>query len=318
MPAMITHYLFAERVFSKLKKAGVTPEDPDMAAVGAQGPDIFFFHRVLPWEPGVSYAKQGSLLHKISPAKLFEAFRAGINRAPAEDRAAMIGYVEGFFCHYALDRAVHPFVYYWQEELRREQPGYGTTPHQYHFRIESALDTITLRRETGRLVRDFKLASVIPAGASQGMAALGRLYQPIFARLLGRPEAEAAHIALAPGDMRRAVSLMTDRSLLKRRLLLAPVEKLVHKGAFASSLLRPENTTDWDYANESHARWTNPFDEAYESTDSFFELYDLAACEATDMILAFLDALPDGAAMADITQDRGFSSDLPGVYEVRL
>ena len=118
MPAMIAHYLFAQRVFSKLKKAGVTPEAPAMAAVGAQGPDIFFFHRVLPWEPGTSFAKQGSLLHKISPAKLFEAFRAGINRASAEDRAAMTGYVQGFFCHYALDRAVHPFVYYWQEELR--------------------------------------------------------------------------------------------------------------------------------------------------------------------------------------------------------
>ncbi len=82
--------------------------------------------------------------------------------------------------------------------------------------------------------------------------------------------------------------------------------------------MRPADTGDWDYANESHARWVNPFDEAYESTDSFFELYDLAACEATDMILAFLDALPDGASMADITQDRGFASDLPGVYEVRL
>ena len=186
MPAMIAHYLFAQRVFSKLKKAGVTPEAPAMAAVGAQGPDIFFFHRVLPWEPGTSFAKQGSLLHKISPAKLFEAFRAGINRASAEDRAAMTGYVQGFFCHYALDRAVHPFVYYWQEELRREQPGYGSTAHQYHFRIESALDTITLRRETGRLVRDFKLASVIPAESAGGWPALGRLYQPVFARLLGR------------------------------------------------------------------------------------------------------------------------------------
>lgn len=27
MPAMIAHYLFAQRVFSKLKKAGVEPED---------------------------------------------------------------------------------------------------------------------------------------------------------------------------------------------------------------------------------------------------------------------------------------------------
>lgn len=52
MPAMIAHYLFAQRVFSKLKKAGVTPEAPAMAAVGAQGPDIFFFHRCSPGSRG--------------------------------------------------------------------------------------------------------------------------------------------------------------------------------------------------------------------------------------------------------------------------
>ena len=162
MPAMIAHYLFAQRVFSKLK-AGVTPEAPAMAAVGAQGPDIFFFHRVLPWEPGTSFAKQGSLLHKISPAKLFEAFRAGINRASAEDRAAMTGYVQGFFCHYALDRAVHPSSITGRRSFAGSSRDMGPPPISTIFRIESALDTITLRRETGRLVRDFKLASVIPA-----------------------------------------------------------------------------------------------------------------------------------------------------------
>lgn len=46
-----------------------------------------------------------------------------------------------------------------------------------------------------------------------------------------------------------------------------------------------------------------------------FDLYELAAAEATDMIGEFLAALPDGKSMKEITQDRGFSSDLPGVYE---
>ena len=80
MPAMITHYLFAQRVFAKCRQAGIPVVHPDAALIGAQGPDIFFFHRVMPWQRGVSYARQGSLLHKRSPARLFEAFREVLNR----------------------------------------------------------------------------------------------------------------------------------------------------------------------------------------------------------------------------------------------
>ena len=32
------------------------------------------------------------------------------------------------------------------------------------------------------------------------------------------------------------------------------------------------------------------------------------------MITDFIEALPDGKSMLEITQDRGFASDLPGVY----
>ena len=309
MPAMITHYLFAQRVMAKCRQAGIPIADRDAALIGAQGPDIFFFHRVMPWQRGVSYARQGSLLHKRSPARLFEAFRAVLNRETAQ-REQMLGYVEGFFCHYALDRSVHPFVYYWQEQLHQEDPGYGKNGHAYHFRIESALDTIALRRETGRLIRDFRLKTVLPEDENNLYLAVGRLYRPVFDHLLGLPGADAKHIALAPGDMRRAAAMMTDRSLIRQRLL----ETIGGQGHIATSLLRPAKTDDWDYANESRRQWANPYDEKMTSRDSFFDLYELAADEAVTMIGEFLEALPEGKSMLAITQDRGFSSDLPGIY----
>lgn len=95
--------------------------------------------------------------------------------------------------------------------------GYGKKGNAYHFRIESALDTIALRRETGRLIRDFRLKTVLPEDADGLYAAVGRLYRPIFDHLLGLPGADPAHIALAPADMRRAAALMTDRSLMRQR-----------------------------------------------------------------------------------------------------
>ena len=221
MPGFTTHYILGMKAYNDLPQTSlkfIIAKYRWLYQLGLQGPDIFFFHRVMPWQRGVSYARQGSLLHKRSPARLFEAFRAVLNRETAQ-REQMLGYVEGFFCHYALDRSIHPFVYYWQEQLHQEDPGYGKNGHAYHFRIESALDTIALRRETGRLIRDFRLKTVLPEDENNLYLAVGRLYRPVFDHLLGLPGADAKHIALAPGDMRRAAAMMTDRSLIRQRLL---------------------------------------------------------------------------------------------------
>ncbi len=315
MPALITHYVLAERVFSALKREGAPVPDREAALWGAQGPDLFFFHRILPWEPGRSLAREGSRMHKISPARLFEGFRAVLASARGAEYDRMRGYIEGFFCHYALDRTAHPYVLYWQQVLAREQPAYGRSGHTYHFRIESALDTIMLRRETGRSIRDFRLSGVLPGENPAVDMAIGHLFEPLLPRLFGTQGVDAAAIAKAPADMRRVARLMTDRRQLRRRFLVRPIEVVSRQGHFASSLLRPDRTDDWDYANEAHKAWHNPADPALVSRDSFFDLYALAAAEARDMIVAFRAALPTGQPMKEITQDRGFSSDLPGVYE---
>ena len=164
-------------------------------------------------------------------------------------------------------------------------------------------------------MQDFKLTAVLPPEREAVNLAIGRLYAPLFAAWFGTADADPAHIGQAPADMRRVLRLMTDRSGLRRRWILRPVEAVSGRAHFASALLRPADTSDWDYANEAHRPWHNPDDPALASTDSFFDLYELAAAEAEDMITAFRAALPTGQPMIEITQDRGFSSDLPGRYD---
>lgn len=313
MPAMVSHTHFALRVFAKLKKAGITVADRDTAMIGAQGPDIFFFHRKFPWMRGDSLAAIGSCLHRHSPARLFEGFRHVLDEHEGDpERAAMLGYVEGFFCHYALDRAAHPYILWAQQTLQREQPAYGIKPNQYHYRIESALDTMVLRRDTGRLISQLSLPELMPADNGTAYRAVGTLYADLLDHLMGK-KLSTAVLAQPAADMRQALYFMNDRYLVRRKALRT-VESLWGKGAFATSLLRPADTADWDYANQAHAQWENPFDPRYTSSQSFFDLYDEAVDEAVDMIAAFLAALSDGGSMQDITQDRGFSSDLPGIY----
>lgn len=313
MPAVITHYQFALRVFSSLKKSGLNIPDREMALIGAQGPDIFFFHRVLPWEFGDSHTAVGTRLHHGSPARLFEGFRSVLNTEKNQYNA-VLSYIMGFFCHYALDRSAHPYVYWAQRKLAEDDPQYGKKKIQYHFRIESALDTIILRRETGRLISGFDLVTIMPRDSEGRYGIIGQMYQDLLFRLFGL-SISAELLARAPGDMRHALFFMNDRTMLRQKLLFRPIEKIAGNGHFATSLLRPSKTSDWDYANEKHKTWYNPFDSLQEFTDSFYEIYDFAVAEASDMIIEFIDALPQGKSMQEITQDRGFSSDLPSVYD---
>ena len=157
--------------------------DADMVLIGAQG-DIFYFHRVLPWEFGKSHADIGIKLHRGSPARLFESFRKVLNSQRSK-HDAVLSYIMGFFCHYAIDRAAHPYIYWAQEKLAEHDPKYGKKPVQYHFRIESALDTIVLRRETGRLISKFSLTSVLPKNRNSCYETVGQIYNQLLSRLYG-------------------------------------------------------------------------------------------------------------------------------------
>jgi len=179
-----------------------------------------------------------------------------------------------------------------------------------------------LRRETGRRIGSFDLRTLVPAAAadphSRLSAAVGRLHAWV-ARLAFGTTLPAEALAVAGHDMRHAMGWLTDRVQL-RRAALRPFEWAARQGHLGTSLLRPDDTGDWDYANKAGQEWHNPFDPRYRSRDSFFDLYDRAVDEALDMIAALGDGrLPAGAdgrtAMGALTQDRGFASDLPGVYE---
>lgn len=80
LPALITHYQFALRVLARLKQAGKPPADRDAFLLGAQGRDLFFFHRVLPWEAG----------EKLRPARARRCISSappGLRGFPGGDRS---------------------------------------------------------------------------------------------------------------------------------------------------------------------------------------------------------------------------------------
>ena len=154
---------------------------------------------------------------------------------------------------------------------------------------------------------------MLPKNRNSCYETVGQIYNQLLSRLYGL-SIPAELLARAPGDMRQALFFMNDKAMLRQKLVFRPIEKLAGLGPFATSLLRPLDTDGWDYANLARAEWENPYDNKITSSYSFFDIYNLAVAEAFDMITDFIEALPDGKSMLEITQDRGFASDLPGVY----
>ncbi|MBR3290426.1 MAG: hypothetical protein IKI63_06605, partial [Clostridia bacterium] len=264
--------------------------------------------RAFPWQPGRTFAFYGLQLHRVSPRALFRACGAARAAYPAW-AAAFDALTAGLLCHYALDRSVHPFVLYWQERLQAEEPGYARRHNFYHYRIESALDVLSLHRETGRFVKEFTLTSVLPRHR-EAEAPFGAFYAFLFARMFGVSVSEAS-ASLAIRDMRQALWWMNDPRGCKQRYVLRPAETVLGLGHVATSLMRTSDRLDRDYGNEAHRPWCNPFTGAGESTASYADLFDRAVREAAELIEAYLTD-PDTAAR--LTGDRGFASDVPGVY----
>lgn len=140
MPSSITHLLIAEDASDGFPQAikNAVRAHPDYFFLGAQGPDPFFFLKILSKEKNF-----GSLLHAI-PYETFTAFFSRYRSAPDERAAA---YLAGYCSHYATDVVFHPFVYRYLQETNARGMA--------HQRMENDWDVFFLRRERGREAERF-------------------------------------------------------------------------------------------------------------------------------------------------------------------
>ena len=107
MPAAYAHYRFGQAVFSRLpeEKQKMIQAHRSLYDLGLQGPDLLFHYRPLSHDP---LKGTGSRMHE-APAEAF--FRpAGEQLCRSRDSDALLAYLWGFLCHFALDFHCHPYI----------------------------------------------------------------------------------------------------------------------------------------------------------------------------------------------------------------
>lgn len=286
MPALVTHYLHALDVLEKCSNLNL---NKDAFCLGAQGPDFFYFHRVIPLlQAGKSLRQVGSLIHSQTPDKLFEAFSKFLNK---NDDNISLSYTLGFIAHYSLDRVAHPFIFYIQSDIIKSE-GIKYNPSYVHSRIEHNLDVIMLRDKLDVFANEFRSYECL-TNNKDILKTSAQLLEFVI-NDLNIYKINENQILRAFLDSRFFQRLSYDPFSIKKSIVRF-IEKICFMPESFSTFIRPMmEDNKYDYSNFEKNHWSNPFDDNSEQgNSSFFEVFDMAVDDAVNLINKFMTVLKE-------------------------
>ncbi len=281
MPAVVSHYLLAERIYDVLLEYQPQLELDHTAFIwGASGPDIFFLHRVMPYQKGRSLKEYGSRIHSMSAEKIINYF-IGFARNNQSDIA--MSYTLGFITHYAFDATAHPFIVYFSDVL--EEQRLDMLNSICHNEIEANLDSLFLRYERKQKISSFKLQSTAPMKER-----VNRLIAEMWHGFLleyFRQDIKTDELVQVQKDWHHSLVMLNDRRSLKKSIVKLG-ERLLKISPVLSPIIRTSYPDlSFDYANMSHSEWYSQID-GKKHKENFFELTDIAEEKALMLISSVL------------------------------
>jgi hypothetical protein len=280
VPAAIAHYLLALKALEKYQKDQKENEisvQKDAYLWGVQGPDFLFYDLPFPWKHGKSLNILGRVLHKSNPTNLLSCMQ--VYAVDHKSDNSVLSYFLGFLCHYSLDRTVHPYIYFQIQSLRKKYP--HCSDAFLHCQIESALDVILLRHETGEIPTEFNLKKTVPKNKDV-MNMIAVLYSSLLQSLFSKKIPEKS-VLRAEHICRFTAGLQNDRTGLKK-LLFTNYEKKHSKflcSCFFRGILESD---DFDYANILESPWKWPLESGRMRNESFFSLFESACSESVQFM----------------------------------
>lgn len=288
MPAIMTHDLFGQEAYEALLPICemYTPDERDAFLLGNQGPDPLFYLALVP--PLEEFRALGDRMHHEDPTSSILALRAAVDALADNDRGVGRAYLAGFLCHYLLDRAVHPLVFYWERGIcRAGVPELDSSDHAIvHAEIERDLDEMVLFAKKGQTIETYIPYQQVLRARDKVLQVLGTVYYNSGMGPLADGDPSLERIFPVAVRCFRVAQTLFYSPTAKRRRLVARLERpLLHNryslAAAMSHRVRAEATSDFD--NREHAPWRNPF--TGEPCDaSFWDLYEGALAQVTSAV----------------------------------
>ncbi len=282
MPSYVTHTLFGQSVLKSLlaakedAAARIIQDNPAAFQWGAQGPDILFFRNGFKRAPN-PLGDYGARMHKTKNALLLEAMREYLSQNGGNGAAA--AYVSGFLCHYCLDRAVHPYIYFMQEKMRDRY--HSSLPYGIHMKLETDLDTAMYLRQAGGNIRAYRMDPQLIEAKSQ-LKAIGELQAHVISKVYQgdfQPEDIEACIVNAFKKER----FMFDPTYVKSWLFCKLLDLIRNERNAQSANCRPKRV-NYDILNLGRQEWHNFRVKGAARHESVPELFDAAVQAAAALI----------------------------------
>lgn len=305
MPAFCTHYLFFKDLQDRIKSEFNFELNEAAASIGTQGPDIFFFHRAIPFfMPGRPGRKIGSQLHRSKAEDIFGAFKEYLEISEKRDIAK--SYMYGFIMHYALDRNCHPYVYAYVNKIQEENR--FIHHNSAHNRVEMGMDAYLLHLKRNiENTRLFDTAETIIA-SEDVIDEISTLMSFTVKRITGK-DIGKRKIKQAIKDTQAMQGLLRDKyGILTSicRVLETVTAPIIRYFKF-SSMIKPKGwKNSLKYANIEKSEWRSPYDSERERFESFTELYEYSQKDAVMLIYGFEEFLKGNADAKQITNNISF------------
>lgn len=264
MPAFVSHYRFASDVLAHARPefSECISAAPAAFYLGAQGPDILFYHHPLTGSPvsGAGHAMHGSRTARAFAAFVREAARLGTPEA--------MSYLLGLCCHYALDSTAHPFVTYISNQVLN--PMYPSkSPSALHNLCEGELDRLVIARYFGEDTARFRTPNLLNLDKAAVDAASHMMANTAWTVYGVR--CKPAAVAASLRSMKRCLGLLHDKSG-RRASQLAFADRVVNSRGLYASLVRPIAPLPADCANLERNAWTDAEHPRMRRYDTYFDL----------------------------------------------
>lgn len=309
LPAIMTHDFFGKDAYSSAStQLGLLSlAEHDAFLLGNQGPDPLFYLLADPQVPASN--RIGDLMHSVRPARLLVSLHDALSMLSRSEASVGRAYAAGFLCHYALDSAMHPLVYFNEyaicdagvEGLDRRDGGL------VHAEVERDFDEMVLYTKLHKTVADYKPYKEVLAADDPTLAVIDKLFFYMalwtYSRTLDldcythavKAFRLVQHLFYSPGQRKTAVLSPLERAFTHNRYSL--YHAMAHRD-------RAELTSDFD--NHEHQVWRNPFS-GEESTTSFWDIYEDALEGVTSLHDRFFERDFDLEDAEEITGNLNFS-----------
>lgn len=284
MAGLMTHYICGELVVKALcgNIQSIIKNNVKLYNIGLQGPDLYFYY--LPGHLNINLIGLGTKMHKEGIQGFIDYLLNTIYKGTQDEQEALISYMCGFLCHYAVDCNTHPYIYYRSGFKSSLEKGTRLKFSLSHRKFETYIDMVLLNLLSTKKPANKKVWEVMKATKEECF---------FVSKAISYSIQKAYDVKITPKQVYSSFGYMTNITRFfetgrKRRVLMEFVENI---NITAEILNRIHKIDKSDFFNIKKSDWYFPWDheKKRKNNSSFIEMYQ----KSIEDTLTIIDSLVD-------------------------